>query len=135
MASCKDCIHFEVCDSGSSIDEFMEHGTYTNGVEKECGTFKDRTRFVELTCKVGDTVYFATKDKFNSATIDEITITENGLQFYWIQYDKSYETTEIWDDGTFSDKDIGKTVFLTRVEAEKALNSSENPNSRKEREK
>lgn len=121
MASCKDCIHFEVCDSGSSIDEFMEHGTYTNGVEKECDTFKDRNRVVELPCKVGDTVYFATKDKFNSATIDEITITENGLQFYWIQYDKSYETTEIWDDGTFSDKDIGKTVFLTLEAAEKAL--------------
>ena len=80
---------------------------------------------IELLCKVGDTVYFATKDRFNSATIDEITITENGMQFYWIQYDKSYVTTEIWDDGTFSDKDIGKTVFLTREKAEKALEERE----------
>lgn len=76
---------------------------------------------LHLPCKVGDTIYFATKDKFNSATIDEITITENGLQFYWIQYDKSYECDEIWDDGIFHDSEIGKTVFLTLEEANRAL--------------
>lgn len=110
MASCKDCIHYEVCKNHYNICQAHNLNLY-----------KDRTRFVELPCKVGDTVYFATKDRFNSATIDEITITDNGMQFYWLQYDKSYEITEIWDDGTFSDKDIGKTVFLTREEAEKAL--------------
>ncbi len=116
MASCKDCINYDVCSTkGANCDR-----------GNNCVMYKDRNRFVELLCKVGDTVYFATKDKFNSATIDEITITENGLQFYWIQYDKSYETTEIWDDGTFSDKDIGKTVFLTREAAEKALEEREN---------
>lgn len=124
MASCKDCLCEIVCKYNDGVNEYCKGN---------CPHFKDRTRFVELLCKVGDTVYFATKDRFSSATIDEITITENGMQFYWLQYDKSYEITEIWDDGTFSDKDIGKTVFLTPEAAEKALNSLENPNSRKEK--
>ena len=136
MANCNDCLCVDVCKMHSDIvsaDYYPEILRKKFEEESNCPHFKDRTRFVELPYKVGDTVYFATKDKFNSATIDEITITENGLQFYWIQYDKSYETTEIWDDGTFFDKDIGKTVFLTPEAAEKALNSSENPNSRKEK--
>lgn len=116
MTSCKECICEIVCKYNDGVNEYCKGN---------CPHFKDRTRFVELPCKVGDTVYFATKDRFNSATIDEITITENGMQFYWLQYDKSYEITEIWDDGTFSDKDIGKTVFLTREAAEKALEERE----------
>ena len=39
--TCKDCIHFEVCDSGRHIGEYIEDdGVYTDGVEKECPTFK-----------------------------------------------------------------------------------------------
>ena len=117
MASCNECLHKEACNHWLQKDN--KHLGAVEGFI--CEHFNDRTRFIELPCKVGDTVYFATKDRFNSATIDEITITENGMQFYWLQYDKSYEITEIWDDGTFSDKDIGKTVFLTPEAAEKAL--------------
>ena len=119
---CKNCIKADVCEIAKEFEKEPVDGMYIEG----CDHFKDRTRFVELPCKVGDTVYFATKDRFNSATIDEITIAENGIQFYWLQYDKSYEITEIWDDGTFSDKDIGETVFLTREAAEKALKEREN---------
>lgn len=79
-----------------------------------------------MPCKIGDTIYFVTKDRFNSATINEITIAASEIQFYWTHYDKSYETTEIWDEGIFYDKDIGKTVFLSRKEAEKALKEREN---------
>ena len=119
---CKNCIKADVCKIAKEFKKEPADGMYIEG----CEHFKDRSKFVELPCKVGDTVYFATKDRFNSATIDEITITENGMQFYWLQYDKSYEITEIWDDGTFSDKDIGKTVFLTRESVEKALEDQKN---------
>lgn len=38
--TCKDCIHFEVCDSGRHIGEYIEDdGVYSDGVEKECPTF------------------------------------------------------------------------------------------------
>ena len=49
MASSKDCMHEEVCNIFSGdLNE--------DGAEK-CVCFKDRNRFVELPCKVGDTVF------------------------------------------------------------------------------
>lgn len=118
MASCKDCIHFEVCDSGSSIDEFMEHGTYTNGVEKECDTFKDRTRFVELPCKVGDIIYEICERKkggeWKKAIVKRVVHgIEIGLGGCMVA--RSGTTVVVFLS------DLGKTVFLTREEAEKAL--------------
>lgn len=42
MASCKDCIHEEVCN-------YFEVDLNEEGAEK-CVCFKDRNRFVELPC-------------------------------------------------------------------------------------
>ena len=45
MAICKDCIYVDICD-------------YTSGTtETACGHFKDRSQFVELPCKVGDSYF------------------------------------------------------------------------------
>ena len=137
MASCKDCIHFEVCDSGSSIDEFMEHGTYTNGVEKECDTFKDRTRFVELPCKVGGTVYILNRaNKPQEMIFDTVDLRctctrDDDCMCGSFCGDRNHNICQYRFMNDFSD--LGKTVFLTPEAAEKALNSSENPNSRKEK--
>lgn len=47
--TCKDCIHFEVCDSGRHIGEYIEDdGVYTEGVENECETFKNKADFMEV---------------------------------------------------------------------------------------
>ena len=49
MKTCKDCIHFEVCDSGRHIGEYIEDdGVYSEGVEKECVAFRDKAKFIEL---------------------------------------------------------------------------------------
>lgn len=41
--TCKDCIHFEVCDSGRHIGEYIDDdGVYSDGVENECPAFKDK---------------------------------------------------------------------------------------------
>ena len=60
MASCKDCVHVEVCCEknlhvavGMNIIPRFKY----KRIEQECKNFKDRSRFVELPCKVGDTVY------------------------------------------------------------------------------
>ena len=45
MATCKDCLHGDVC--------------FTVLNSMLCQHFKDRSRFVELPCKVGDRVYAA----------------------------------------------------------------------------
>ena len=44
MATCKECVHNNICN--------LQH------IEKYCDHFKDRSRFVELPCKIGDIVYF-----------------------------------------------------------------------------
>ena len=76
-------------------------------------------RLVVLPCKVGDTVWIK-GDKF-PAEIEEIRITDDGVYFAYVEYDKGYEETEVWDNCEFTLSDIGKTVFLTREEAERAL--------------
>ena len=61
MASCKDCVHVEVCEdftkaklSPKRAEELLpvlrEHG-------RTCEHFKDRARFVELPCVAGEYVY------------------------------------------------------------------------------
>lgn len=76
---------------------------------------------VFLPCKLGDTVYFPVEDYHDSAIIDGISITEQGMFFNWVQYEFGVDITECWDDGQFDVDEIGKTVFLTREEAEQAL--------------
>lgn len=41
MASCKDCVHVEVCP-------FKRYRVEKDRMEKRCSFFKDRSRFVEL---------------------------------------------------------------------------------------
>lgn len=131
MASCKDCVHFEVCDGGSSGDEFMESGTYTDGVENDCKTFKERSKFVELPCKVGDTVYEVVTQDDSVKKIIEMKVG-NIVPFGSIYHSKICGNF-IWnlylhDDYSYSYKtfsDIGETVFLTREEAEQALREME----------
>ena len=70
---------------------------------------KDR-RLVMLPCKVGDTVYFALIGRIIEKQVFSIVSFSN--------------STRIYCGGTseyFRPEDIGKTVFLTREEAEKAL--------------
>lgn len=67
-------------------------------------------RLVVLPCKVGDTVYFALLGKIIEKQVFSIVAFSN--------------STRIYCGGTseyFRPEDIGKTFFLTREEAEKAL--------------
>ena len=67
-------------------------------------------RLLVLPCKVGDTVYFALLGKIIEKQVFSIVSFSN--------------STRIYCDGTseyFRPEDIGKTFFLTREEAEAAL--------------
>ena len=69
---------------------------------------------VVLPCNVGDTVYFALLGRIIEKQVFSIVSFSN--------------STRIYCDGTseyFRPEDIGKTVFLTREEAEKALRGME----------
>ena len=70
---------------------------------------------IELPCKVGDTVYEVFKDHrppfIKETKIEKIVITEKGLRLR-LARNSFYETAI---------SSLGKTVFLTREEAEKRL--------------
>ena len=93
-----------VADAFSDKPEFTEH------IRELLRTEKDG-RLVVLPCKVGDTIYRC------GDPIKKI--------YEWqIAYVEVYEDETVFvddSDNTFVEADIGKTVFLTREEAEKAL--------------
>lgn len=116
---CKDCIHYPVCKAISNDTTACNH-------------FKDKSRTVELPCKVGDEVYKpiitdnTKKPAIHTivATHIDVDINNRGVtpSSFVVGRLKNTRCGEAFDFD-----EIGKTVFLTREEAEEAL--------RKEREK
>ncbi len=63
--TCKDCIRYEVC---KYKDEKVSLGTKTcELVADDFKCFKDKSRIVELPCKVGDTVWIVERDGYGDA--------------------------------------------------------------------
>ena len=119
--TCKDCIHYEACKNLYEI-----HGDGLSGESHVCDYFADRSRFVELPCKVGDTVYF-NNVHLRYARVIAIYIDASGGMFDLdittnIATATGYEHF-INKDYTF--EDIGKRLFLTREQAEQALKERE----------
>lgn len=110
MANCKDCKCADICYKYRDICAGRK--TYNEYFDDDvtCSDFIDRNRFVELPCKVGEELY-RIKTVSGKKIITETQLNQN--TFWRIVFGGEY----------------GKTVFLTREEAERALNSSEKTNS------
>lgn len=100
MASCKDCLCGDVC----SIAEVM-------GENYCCPDCKDRNRFVELPCKVGDTIYEITErkrnGKWNKVIVERVV---NGIEIGR----SGFMTVICGTTITVFLSDLCKTVFFTR---------------------
>ena len=75
MASCKDCVHVEVCCEknlhvavGMNIIPRFKY----KRIEQECKNFKDRSRFVELPVKISDKYYMDIKQ---AKTVSNMLLT------------------------------------------------------------
>ena len=120
MASCNDCIHYEAC-KGQVQRIFWDSEYYYHG----CKHFKDCDRFVELPCKVGDTIYEIKERKRNGEW--KKVIVERIIQRFEIG--KNGWMVAIC--GTTLSVflcDLEKTVFLTKPEAEQALKKESDKN-------
>lgn len=117
--TCKDCIHYEACHDMYYEEHATRHfDPEKHNAEKECGYFKDRFRFVELPCKVGDTVYFILRSfdgkmRINPEKVCYFTNDANELRIH---------TTA----GYFTERDMNDGVFFTRERAEQVLKEREN---------
>lgn len=71
---------------------------------------------LRLPCKVGDTVYAVTRDFVSAYTIHSIEKYNEGFFFTWKCVKGIYKNIR-----GFTEFEIGKTVFLTKEEADEAL--------------
>ena len=98
MAKCNNCYHNQVCDFACK-----RHGG------ANCIFFVDSSRMVELPCKVGDHVFRLCGTKKTryvaERIVSAVTLCGNGS---WSILSTAYDA-------------LGKTVFLTREEAETEL--------------
>jgi hypothetical protein len=87
-----------------------------------CPLFKPKSRFVELPCEVGQTVYVPSGDEaydwVDEYRVESIRFNEKGVCEICLELGLS------WID--IEPSDIGTEVFLSREEAEKALKEREN---------
>ena len=112
---CKDCVHFGICTKGFPWADEKGGGW--------CESFKDKSRYIELPCKVGQMVFFCDevydedgKEKFaiSAGEVVSFSLQKEGL---WA-YCRYKSGLSYWH---FVENYFGKTVFFTREEAEKAL--------------
>lgn len=58
--TCKDCNHYEVCLLQTEKVKALGIPTYwdvNKDIHNDCFTFQDKSKVIELPCRVGDTVY------------------------------------------------------------------------------
>lgn len=128
MGKCENCIHYDACKKISDV-----HGL-AFGSSPFCDLYKSKSLFVELPCKVGDKVYvdedtwsfgvlyydnkFIHSKFFAVGEIVSVIKTKKQLLMK-IRVSNSIHTR--YRHKRYPVSAIGKTVFLTKEEAEKKL--------------
>ncbi len=120
--TCKDCVHYEVCNHFITDPKAIESMRYGNSETWFC--FKDKSKLIKLPCKVGDTVFvhdiieYEIDEAGNNqylivpCTVVEIILYKNKIQV------KCKESRDcIWT--------IKENAFITKEAAEAALKERE----------
>jgi hypothetical protein len=97
---------------------------YIQQVFKKLADYEDLEEqglLVRLPCKVGDTVYVPTRNFVSELRITMVSVNMHEAYFSWMLNSGIYPNL----DG-FSKSKLGKSVFLTREEAEKKLDEMKN---------
>lgn len=109
MTNCKECIREIVCKYNDGVNEYCKGN---------CPHFKDRNRFVELPCKAGDIIYEICERRKSGEwkkIVVERVVHGIDVGIGGSMVARCGTTISVFLSG------IGKTVFLTRGEALKAL--------------
>ena len=124
--TCKDCIHCNICNKTES-DIYL--GNKEGAVELYCVEFADESQYIKLPCKVGDTVYHYCKEigTILPYFVEQIVVDYDvdNSSGYWTFNCMCSENDELIDAIDFTSDEIGKTVFLSKSEVEKALRECE----------
>ena len=92
---------------------------------KEYQQLEEQGRLIKLPCKIGDELYYANSyyDAVVSVRLNEVIIRFMGINAYSYQYNccSFDECGDVYIEYEFDNNDFGKTVFLTKSEAESKL--------------
>ena len=113
---CIKCLHYPVCPN--SKDGIISGCPFFSDYSKWVYLLSsDRSKWIQLLCKVGDKVY----------EVDRTGIYGNTIKEHIVRQIEIYDTYTLYrtESIVFSIREIGKTIFLTPEEAEKALGERE----------
>ena len=122
MATCKDCLHVDVCQKARIINPAYDYAP-------KCNDFKDRSRFVELPLPIseGAKLYYIFEE-----IDDTMEVGKSRATVTRVCKDGFYVSSRVQSDGTYYYGDdfypwdaIGTEVFFTREEAERILKECE----------
>lgn len=102
--SCKDCLYYEKC---------KKLGIFNVETLSICEDFTARSEWVHLPCKAGQQLWFVENGEVKASTVDRLVYEELSTDDIFTRID-GYGFSVLFED-------VGKIVFLTREEAEKAL--------------
>lgn len=116
--TCKDCVHYEVCE-----DVFLKRRIEVGKLRLcDCYNFIPKSRYVELPCEVGQTLYFFYDNRYANKPDQKTKIYETKDWYF----DIDEKGTSILPRNIHGYKGkyhyhLNETVFLSREKAEKAL--------------
>ena len=116
MAECKTCIHYDDCLGAFRSARAM--GIYEELTEDEyfsdtsdCTYYADKSRFIEVPVKPGDTVYNIHRGKIKEWKVYFVGMNSLG-EFTFNIADKDLQSSRsVWD------REIGETIFLNEEDA------------------
>jgi hypothetical protein len=76
-------------------------------------------KIVEVKYMPGDTCWV--RGQHRECIIENVVLEKDDITYNWYNLDVGYDVIEVWDDGYFSSEDLGKTVFDSLEELEKAF--------------
>ena len=122
MATCKDCLHSGICaiqlEPHYVLDRAQKLMRESNNVEHECLSFKDRSRFVELPCRVSGDCFFVNQNgTIQRATLERVYMFSTSTELFLNDGREIYSTS-------LNESNI--ELFPTYEEAEQSLKEREN---------
>ena len=119
MMTCKDCMYCDVCHYTICLEEEDSNIQMqcSDKVEKYCKHFKDKSRIIELPCKVGDTAYIDLSDKGDY--YDECKVKHIEFNSDWTEPLFTLICYEEADYRTYWLSEFGKEWFLEPTERTK----------------
>lgn len=130
--NCKTCNHYQACTNILNLPQNIADAVLESRFKNGCRYYEDKELFAKLRCKVGDTLYCLYKDRIqdmkksaNEQPKPVFRITEGKINSILIDKNGVRYLLNIVMPSTAFESEFGKTVFLTKEDAEKAIRERE----------